>query len=170
MEPCVFSFRLIPDLFDWSFWPLGLVYRWYEVDFLLFGVWACYWLGNRLVRTWGMGLIVNTLRVPLQEVCDTLASGRPVLDLWVTTPLGKHLWTPALWRSFYSACASGPLSFWEGSCRFARSASVRVIDHNSTVLGNNDSGRCTCYTCIIWWFLYPFEYRHSVLVLWNHTM
>ena len=101
MEPCVFSFRLIPDLFDWSFWPLGLVYRWYEVDFLLFGVWACYWLVNRLVRTWGMGLIVNTLRVPLQEVSDTSASGRPVLDLWVTTPLGNRLWTPVLWSSFF---------------------------------------------------------------------
>ena len=136
----------------------------------IIGVWACYWLVNRLVRTWGMGLIVNTLRVPLQEVCDTLASGRPVLDLWVTTPLGNRLWTPALWSSFFTACASGPFILLGRILSFR---AFRICASDRSQLNSTWQQRLwSVHVQYLYYLmiLYPFEYRHSVLVLWNHTM
>ena len=117
-----------------------------------------------------MGLIVNTLRVPLQEVSGTLASGRPVLDLWVTTHLGNRLWTPALWSSlFFGVCLwafilLGRISPFRAFCICASDRSQLYSTWQQRLWSVHVQ---YLYYLVI---LYPFEYRRLVLVLWNHTM
>ena len=117
-----------------------------------------------------MGLIVNTLRVPLQEVSDTLASGRPVLDLWVTTPLGNRLWTPALWSSLFFG-----VRLWAFILlgRISPFRAFRICASDRSQLYSTWQQRLwSVHVQYLYYLmiLYPFEYRHSMLVLWNHTM